>query len=118
MGKGVQRNKIHLIKLNAILENTKAIKEDIQIVTAEKKAIELQKQAIHDKKKEQLKKAQSKFIRVGTKLNEDDFAEFSFRLEYLNLNQSQYLKKLIDYDKANNNIGVLVDYSIEKNLAQ
>lgn len=106
MGKGVQRNKIQLIKLNAILENTKAIKEDIQIVTAEKKAMELQKQVIYDKKKEQLKKAQSKFVRVGTKLNEDDFVEFSFRLEYLNLNQSQYIRRLIDFDRLNNVVSV------------
>lgn len=108
MRKGVKQNKINHIKLNAILENTKAIKNDLQVVAEEKKATELKKEEYKNNKKEQLQRAQSKFTRVGTKLNEDDFAEFSYRLEYLDMNQSQYIKKLIDYDQVNN----LIDVSI------
>ena len=108
MRKGVKQNKINHIKLNAILENTKAIKNDIQAVAEEKKSIELKNQEVKDKKKEQLQRAQSKFTRVGTKLNEDDFVEFSNKLEYLNMNQSKYIKKLIDYDQVNNVIDISI----------
>ena len=101
MRKGAKKNRINHIKLNEILENTKAIKSDIQIVTEEKKAIETKNQVVKNKKKEQLQRAQSKFTRVGTKLNEDDFEEFRHRLEYLDMNQSKYIKKLIEYDQEN-----------------
>lgn len=108
MRKGVKQNRINKIKLNEILENTKAIKNDIQTVAEEKKRIKLKNQEVKNKKKEQLQRAQSKFTRVGTKLNEDDFEEFRHRLEYLDMNQSQYIKKLIDYDQVNNVIDISI----------
>lgn len=55
---------------------------------------------ITDKRKEQLKNAQSKFKKVATKLNEAEQELFNKRLEELNLNTSQYIKMLIENDRA------------------
>jgi len=55
---------------------------------------------VSEERKEQLKKAQSKFKKVGTKLNEEEQALFNKRLEELNLNTSQYIKMLIENDRA------------------
>ena len=44
------------------------------------------------------KRANAKFTRVGTKLNEAQMAIFNARLEQLNVNQSQYIRNLIKND--------------------
>ena len=72
-------------KLDEILENVSAVKEVVVDKLKEKKLTPKQK-------------AESKFKRVGTKLNEFDLVKFEDRLSELGLNQSQYIKLLIDED--------------------
>lgn len=47
-----------------------------------------------------LQRAQDKFTRVGTKLNERDMAKFNEILEREGVNQSQYIKGLIFEDRT------------------
>ena len=99
MKKGVKRDRLSNIKLNKILENTTTIKSEIAEVTKEKKQTKEKQEAVKEKKKEQLQKAQDKFVRIGTKLNVPDLEKFDERLIELSLNQSQYIKKLIEIDR-------------------
>ena len=76
--------------LNEILENTKLVKKVVVDDVVEKQ----------QKKKEQSsqRKAESKFKNVGAKFNESEQAEIKSRLDDLSVNQSQYIKKLIQDD--------------------
>ena len=75
--------------LEEILDNTKQVKNAVVKPPKQKKEQTSQE------------KAQSKFTRVGTKLNERGMQQFTAKMESLGLNQSQYIKSLIDQDLEN-----------------
>lgn len=75
--------------LNQILENT----EEVKAVIIKPK---------REKKESAQRKAEAKFTRVGTKLNEESMKVFNEKLNELDLNQSQYIKKLIENDLNKN----------------
>jgi predicted DNA binding CopG/RHH family protein len=77
--------------LKKILDNTTTVKTMI----TNKKEIEFKKE---EKSKNAKQKAESKFKMVGTKLNESQLEIFKSRLNECGLNQSQYIKKLIESD--------------------
>lgn len=51
-----------------------------------------------DKRKEQLKKAQSKFKQLKTNVNERELQEIETRVKELNTTKSNYIKTLIKKD--------------------
>lgn len=69
--------------LEKILDNT----EQVKTVIVKKVA---------KKEKSAKAKAEAKFKRVGTKLNEAEYSKFEATLQELGLNQSQYIKKLLE----------------------
>lgn len=75
--------------LNQILENTEEVKK---VIVKPKKI----------KTETAQRKAENKFIRVGTKLNEEDMITFNEQLQNKNINQSQYIKTLIEKDLNKN----------------
>ena len=109
--------------LMEILENTKAvkntvlneskIKEQAKREYAEKMALKEQEEAekaeAKAKKQEAQKKAEAKFKNVGAKFNEEEQEQIKNRFESLNLNQSQYIKKLVAEDLS----GEIVDLPSE-----
>ena len=88
------------LKINTILANTTAIKENMT---------EPQMQVTVTAKSEKEPTAKPLTVRVGTKLYPNELSIFNDRLLILNINQSQYIKKLIDYDRHNNIIPVQMD---------
>jgi len=79
--------------LEEILENTKAVKV---VVVEKEEAIQKKKAERLEKSKSAKQKAEAKFVRIGTKLNEAEMKKFNSELERLGLNQSQYIKKLLN----------------------
>jgi len=73
--------------LEEILENTQAVRSAVVKVPKDK-----------EKRQEALSKAQAKFKKVGTNLKEEDAEIVNKRCEELGVNQSQYIKRLIESD--------------------
>ena len=74
-------------KINKILNNTDEVKVMFEEKNIKEKKINTTQQ-----------KAQDKFTRVGTKLNEKDMLVFNQKIKSEGLNQSQYIKKLLNAD--------------------
>ena len=85
--------------LEEILENTKAVK--VVVVEKEEK-LQKAKSEKAEKAKSAKQRAESKFTKIGTKLNESELEIFQAKLEAVGKNQSQYIKQLISFDLVAN----------------
>ena len=81
--------------LEEILENTKTVKT---VIVDKVEAEEKKKAEKKEKAKSAQQRAESKFKNVGAKFNEQEQDEIKNRLTDLDINQSQYIKKLIQDD--------------------
>jgi len=75
--------------LEKILENTEAVKTAV---------IKPKKEKGEDKRKDQLQEAQKKFKKVGANFKAEEAEIIEKRCEELEVNTSQYIKKLVEDD--------------------
>ena len=101
----MQQNSVN--EIQRISHNIKSLSRDMYeikktIINKEKEKIELQKK--EKRRRESLKKAQSKFYNISTNLKKDEYQKFEEKVVKSKLSKSAYIKKLIldDLEKDEN----------------
>jgi len=78
------------------MNETKMLKEIHEKIVIIPSIKQNNKEKLEEKEKTPKQKAEEKFKRVGTKLNQEDLKKFEIKLKEKDMNQSSYIKYLIN----------------------